>query len=76
MGEIMKKLNKHNDGLVHWSDCSAYNALSMEPEPFDCGAAKVRSRWFLNAYHLFCIRASALGMSLGVRLNSAFLKQS
>lgn len=56
---------------MHWSDCAVYNAPAYEPGPCDCGWAKAGKVWWRSAYHLSCIRFSALQMSLEARLQIA-----
>ena len=60
--------------IVHWSDCSVYNAPAFEPGPCDCGAAKAHKKWWSYAYHLFGIQVSALKMRIRTRLEILFPK--
>ena len=59
---------------MHWSDCAVHNAPAYKPGPCDCGWAKARKVWWRKTGHLFCIRLSALQMSLEARLRRAFCR--
>ncbi len=48
------------------------NGPAYEPGPCDCGWSKADTIWWRRHYHLFCIHASYLRMSLQVRLRHAF----
>lgn len=50
--------------ILHWSDCSLNNGPAYESGPCDCGWAKADTVWWRRLYRLFCIRLSALQMSL------------
>jgi len=67
MGGFLMELN------MHWSDCAVHNAPAYEPGPCDCGWANARNVCWRSAYHLFCIRVSALQMSLEARIRIACL---
>ena len=60
----------------HWSDCSVYNEPAYPAGPCDCGAAKAHKRWWSYVHHLFCIRLSALKMSLEATVKRLFSQGS
>ena len=50
--------------ILHWSDCSTNNGPAYGPGPCDCGWAKADTVWYRRLHQVFCIRLSALQMSL------------